>query len=289
MKRLVIHAGTPKTGTSALQDYFAGNAGELLRQGVYYPPPTPGTTKHQILVRLLVNGDLAGLARYLDEVAAATPATAHTIVLSTEGIYNHWRDFPRQAREGLGALLARFQPVLWVWFREPVAYMLSLYQQCLQNPPVANTPYGLDIGFAEFLELPWAQGHLDYPGFIEDWRRLCPGLDLLAMPYEGDTVALAMRLLGLPYSARAGDGRATNKSLSQEGIDIIRAINRRPLPPAERAEAIAMARKLDALAFREAPGPRPDACSAAAIEQLMNRYDFPSLSRRHGLAWTARA
>ncbi|MFN3867408.1 MAG: hypothetical protein ACK4MD_11960, partial [Demequina sp.] len=46
--KLVLHIGTPKTGTTTLQRWFAGNRAAVLAQGVWYPE-TLGAENHRKL------------------------------------------------------------------------------------------------------------------------------------------------------------------------------------------------------------------------------------------------
>ncbi|MCB8837171.1 hypothetical protein, partial [Aurantimonas sp. VKM B-3413] len=59
-RRLVLHVGLPKTGTSALQLWCSSHSEELLKQGIRYPTPSSQTQmpKHQFMVTDLQTGDL---------------------------------------------------------------------------------------------------------------------------------------------------------------------------------------------------------------------------------------
>ncbi|MDQ6962738.1 MAG: hypothetical protein Q9M28_09480, partial [Mariprofundaceae bacterium] len=73
----------------------------------------------------------------------------HTIILSSEGIYNYWWDFPDESKDILTTLHHHFDVEIWVWFREPLAFIESYYKQCIRNPQVKSNPcYGKDLSFA---------------------------------------------------------------------------------------------------------------------------------------------
>jgi hypothetical protein len=56
----------------------------------------------------------------------------------------------------LRELSKRFDIEIWVWFREPLAFIESYYKQCIRNPQVENTPcYGKNLSFAEMLDIDW--------------------------------------------------------------------------------------------------------------------------------------
>ncbi|MGH3351911.1 MAG: hypothetical protein ACRDPS_14685 [Nocardioides sp.] len=125
MKSIVVHAGLPKTGTSAVQAFFSANTERLSRAGIFYP-------QH----RIDKNGISAGNAGSLMErsghlfVASSREVTktledfeasgCHTLLLSSEAFLP---ELP-----GLAELMppqTRF--VLYV--RDPLAFLESDYNQ----------------------------------------------------------------------------------------------------------------------------------------------------------------
>ena len=97
-RRLILHGGTPKTGTSALQWCLDANRKVLAQRGFWYPPSSnPREPKHQELIGALMAADEARFEECIDSALSEMPSDAHTVILSTEGIFNHWWDFcPRQ-------------------------------------------------------------------------------------------------------------------------------------------------------------------------------------------------
>lgn len=163
----MLHAGTGKTGTTALQQTLFRHVDVLAKQGVWYPPldVEPIQKKHQYLVELLRAGDSLGLACRLREIIGA-----RTVMLSTEGLFNHWWDYSAQSKAMLRQLSAPFDLEVWVCFREPLAFALSVYAQLLRNPrlPDYSPVYGLDVGLEEMLETEWFVQRLDYLGFVQE-------------------------------------------------------------------------------------------------------------------------
>jgi hypothetical protein len=86
MKELILHIGLPKTGTSSLQHYLAGNAGELSGQRICYPKTGRRSVAHH---------DLAAACRYVLPVGgafkdlrrdfAAEVAAYDRVIVSSEG------------------------------------------------------------------------------------------------------------------------------------------------------------------------------------------------------------
>lgn len=50
--RFLIHAGLPKTGSTAIQKFLTVNRSRLMEQGVHYPPSIAGAYQHIAFVRL---------------------------------------------------------------------------------------------------------------------------------------------------------------------------------------------------------------------------------------------
>ena len=104
--RWVFHAGTPKTGSSSLQFIFDNHRELLLQNGILYPSNVSRVKepKHQWFVSQLINGDIQGLIANLESALMEAGDNTHTIILSSEGIYNHWWDFPDKSKQFLNNL-----------------------------------------------------------------------------------------------------------------------------------------------------------------------------------------
>ena len=139
-KRLLLHGGTPKTGTTALQRWLHGNRSHLASHGFLYPVHgTDGETpKHQWLITALRQSDgemvseaAAGIAAELEDLAHPI----HTVILSTEGLYNHFAAYFSAHGACFGELAGECRLELVACFRDPIDYACSRYRQNLINPP----------------------------------------------------------------------------------------------------------------------------------------------------------
>ena len=230
-RRLILHAGTPKTGTSSLQWYLADHRQALAAQGFWYPPPEErGEPKHQRLIALLMHEDESAFVEYCEASLRQMPDHVHSIIFTTEGLFNHWRDFSPQAKSRLRAFASIFDVSLCVWFREPESFAASLYVQYIKNPvpPGIDMPqsgvYGRDITFEEAMDDEWFRLHLDYPGFYFEAEALFGSDSVQAFRWSGDTVKTFMQCYGidLPYI----NPPRHNTSLRKPGIEIMRIANR---------------------------------------------------------------
>ncbi|MEU6135624.1 hypothetical protein [Nocardioides sp. NPDC047086] len=124
MKSIVVHAGLPKTGTSAVQAFFSANRDTLAEAGIHYP-------QHRVDQNGISAGNAGSLmersghlfvasahavAKTLEEFAASG---CHTLLLSSEAFLP---ELP-----GIAELLPQARFVLYV--RDPLAFLESDYNQ----------------------------------------------------------------------------------------------------------------------------------------------------------------
>ena len=89
--RLILHIGTHKTGTSALQAALEAARPALLERGVLYPstqrPPWPELPKHCSVFHAAISNDAALQARERDDLLAEFDASgAQALLISEEGL-----------------------------------------------------------------------------------------------------------------------------------------------------------------------------------------------------------
>ena len=229
--KLIIHAGTPKTGTTSLQTYLDKNQRKLRGKGILYPHnleklQNPNAPKHQWLEKNLVTTHLEHLLENFKNIISQVKKDTHTIILSSEGVYNYWWDFPDESKGILCELRKLFDTEVWVWFREPLGVIESYYKQCIRNPLIANNPcYGKDLSFAEMLDIEWFSQHLNYQGFVDECQTLFGKNNVSVFKYEGDVVQEVMQKLGLATPHDNPPPRL-NKSLNSASVALLRTINK---------------------------------------------------------------
>lgn len=231
---LIIHAGTPKTGTTSLQIYLDKKQHKLRGKGILYPHnldklQNPTAPKHQWFEKNLVTTHVTFFLENFKNIIAQVKPDTHTIILSSEGIYNSWWDFPEESKALLAAVSQLFDTQLWVWFREPLAFIESYYKQCIRNPQIESNPcYGKDLSFAEMLDIPWFAQHLDYQGFIGECQAVFGADNVFGFQYQGDLVQEVIDKLGLATPHDNPTPRL-NQSLHSASIALLRTINRQNL------------------------------------------------------------
>jgi len=145
--RLLLHVGTHKTGTTAIQAYLSQCRTDLAAQGILYPSLRPGLWKemaahHKVASAVARNWivDRIRLERYrrwLDQAQV----WARITILSAEPIYRHvvgdvrsgdlqaWFAAHRSYLRRLASWLEGFDVRPLVYFRPPDEFAVSLYKE----------------------------------------------------------------------------------------------------------------------------------------------------------------
>ena len=231
-RRLILHAGTPKTGTSALQVSFARDYETYRAAGVVYPLAgrlSAIQPKHQWVARTLRDDRESEFGELMATVETECDDRTHTIVLSTEGLYNLWPLLGAHARAWLVKRLAAYDVAWWVWFRDPVEFCTSYYVQSLWNPhSEQRTEWGRDLNVAEFLDFAHVAAKFDYRAMYRDIESVFGTGSLYGFAYARNVTARANDLLGLPVST--GPERRENVTVTTEaGVRLLRLLNRNAL------------------------------------------------------------
>ncbi|WP_294956226.1 hypothetical protein [Sulfurovum sp.] len=244
--KLILHAGTPKTGTTTLQFFWDKYQDILLEQGVLYAQRDTSSfaPKHQWMVGTLQSNNFTGFLDQFDQATQKRNENTHTILLSTEGIYNHWWDYSPEAKYFLHILGQYFKLDIWVWFRDPVSFAESLYRQYLKNPRVKGINcYGKDLTLNEMLEDDWFVGHLDYVGFLQECEALLGSSHIKVFNMKTDVVTSACKALNVAIDNIEIERH--NEKLSCTLIEALRIFNRSELPFKEKEDLVNMLYKID--------------------------------------------
>ena len=146
MKKLFLHVGTHKTGTTALQNFLMVNKQLLREHGVLIPVSgcvDPYSGCHNIAWELNDDHRFQGDYGTLDELCVEiSESGCHTVVVSSEDFeYLHSRpEALVRLKHRLNAIGCQVEVILF--FREQGEYIISLYAELLKH--------GLDIPFRTF-------------------------------------------------------------------------------------------------------------------------------------------
>ena len=277
--KLVIHAGTPKTGTTSLQTYLDKKQRKLRGKGILYPHnleklQNPSAPKHQWFEKNLVTANLESFLENFKNIISQVKEDTHTIILSSEGIYNYWWDFPVESKDILSELSKLFDIDVWVWFREPLVFIESYYKQCIRNPQVESNPcYGKDLSFAEMLNIEWFSQHLNYQGFVTECQTLFGKNNVSVFKYEGDVVQEVMQKLGLATPHDNPTPRE-NKSLNGASIELLRMINHYDIKAKDKALLMPHLKEINGILENYANEPLIDEESRKRVLKLSSPIKF---------------
>jgi len=277
--KLIIHAGTPKTGTTSLQTYLDKRQRKLRGKGILYPHnleklQNTSAPKHQWFEKNLVTTNLESFLENFKNIISQVKEDTHTIILSSEGIYNYWWDFTDESKDILSELSKLFDIEVWVWFREPLEFIESYYKQCIRNPQVESNPcYGKDLSFAEMLNIDWFSQHLNYQCFVSECQALFGKNNVSVFKYQGDVVQEVIHKLGLATPHDNPTPRE-NKSLNSASIELLRTINHYDIKAKDKALLIPHLKKIDEIIENYANEPLIDEASRKKVLKLSSPIKF---------------
>jgi hypothetical protein len=235
--QLILHAGTPKTGTSSLQVFMDSHRAALLGHGVLYPDvelernPAIQQPKHQWLVNALMTENYRKLECNMDSCLSQTQHGTHTIILSSEGLFKHWWDISLNAKKMLSSLLECYGVKVFVFFREPLDYACSLYRQFLINPQNKNFCHGTCLSLEAVLDNVWFQRQLRYHEYVEDVEQALGSGVVCPIKYSPDKTITKFFEMVVPSGELSHYARAIktqyreNQSIQEQDIQVARFIN----------------------------------------------------------------
>lgn len=295
--RVLLHIGTEKTGTTAIQTFLERNRDPLEGHGVHVLR-SPGSPNHRWVPSSCIADDRtddfiaahsagdrsrferrkrAFLDRFRDELAGLS-ASVHTLVISSEHFHSR---LVRQAEvDAVGALLEGHADEVEVlcYLRPQVDTCVSLYSTAVK--------VGYDTPLDEWLEsCRPSNPYYDYASLLDRWATRF-GHDAMVVRLfdrrelrQGDllhdvTAVIDPQLVGLLEK----DGTSFNESLTPDGQLLGRAVNRALRGRAElRTKAIQLVSELMTGAGEQpSPGRRQQLQAAfATINETVRATYFP--------------
>lgn len=251
-RQLILHGGTPKTGSTALQFWLDQHREQLLEQGILYPSNVsdPNKPKHQWLLDGLRPGQEAMLCqqaeRIADELDRQAPGSVHSILLSTEGLYNHFHDVVATHQEELAQLVSQCATKLIVVFRNPLAFALSRYRQNILNQPSSHPYHGTARSIDELCTDPHWLKALDYLPFLTFWEGLIGISRIHCLPYSQANATSFCQILEFELPDGCEQLTQQNSSVENIGVELIRTINQLQLRSEHRKQLIQHIREAEA-------------------------------------------
>ena len=216
---ILIHIGTPKTGTTSLQDFLARNQAEILQQGVRYitagRDSKAGREAHHPLARAIRG---LGNAEIWNGIRQELSLSSSSInLLSSEGF---WNCDPAMIK---AELPASDEVKIALYLRRQDRYLQSLYKQEVVEGGVKD--------FASWKNNMHRRAH--YLATVEQWAKAFGEKAIILRAYEDadgtiDIVADFCRsVINVDISGMARSLQPRHQGLSprRELLDFVRALN----------------------------------------------------------------
>lgn len=238
VKKVVLHIGYPKTGSSAIQLWMEENRFKLLEHGVWYPifgVKREGglrfnrTSGHSYLVRQLVKKKTAKRAlQLLANELAALPRPVEKLFLSSEMILSHhfWQKPRRHVQKHvINKVVAAFKPadIEVVFFvRPPLEWAEAYYKEIVSNP--AN---GYAASFVDFAKELHKRGLLNPEGILEFLESQIGINRVTMLPYQdarvsSGSIPLMLDTLNVNSSGFSWKHATANASLPDSFVSLLR-------------------------------------------------------------------
>lgn len=235
-RRLILHIGAPKTGSTALQQFLTENRPTLERHGWLYPDVSLRGYGHHDLAFLMGGGypdwatsqtlTLAELVRQLSKASSGDCS----IILSSENFY--LLTDPKRVAEVIEAagLAGRALRVV-VYLRRQDDAHVSWYNQLVKAQGYTGT---ITDSVSRWDEL-W-----DYDVILGRWAAAFGSEALLVRLYEepglidGDIRRDFLEVIGLSGQGIAWSSAPINTRLNRDILEFQRLVNRLPLKPLEK-------------------------------------------------------
>ncbi len=212
---LVLHIGTHKTGTSALQTFLSRNPEALEQAGARYVQSARSAGKaHHELPWAIRGKHGAEMSAWQDLRAELDANSTFENIVSSEGF---WFVDPAAVRAGLEGVR---DIKIVMYLRRQDKYLQSLYKQAVAG--------GRKTGFADWLERSRARG--DYLAVVDRWAAQFGAGALVIRPYESggrtiDVVEDFAGIVGSKVAERKKKTKKHNPSPRSELLQFIRAFN----------------------------------------------------------------
>jgi hypothetical protein len=237
--KLILHIGTPKTGTTAVQHFLHANRERLAACGFHYATPPRGLRHSNFIANALNVGEIRSVHAFLATHGKIARRTgAHTILVSAENFYSMSVLSSMQRRqvcpdvERDRALIETLQSLIpeaiissqiVCYFRRPDRYAESLYSQHVKRGVI------FDGTFDEFL--PIIRPALFYNTCMRLWSDVFGRESCIVRPYEAvstdivaDFVQNVMKMDDIEQFSRVHD--KANERVGRDLLEFKRVRNR---------------------------------------------------------------
>jgi hypothetical protein len=233
-RRLLIHAGPPKTATSAIQNLLWVNRASLRDEGILYPDrvASPRDPRHMFVQQEMAAGRISPVMK--EVIAEADRLCCHSIVLSSEGIAKQLCTLEKHVGAEFMRSVEGWDVEFVFVLREINAAKISLFRQHIVNPPKPLSANPLERlhatgrSFRKWERCPEIDNMLNPDVFRSRINDIFEGSKVSLLDYDNSVVSSFCALLAcsdLPVKAGA-DRR--NVMPPDEYIEVLRRVNALP-------------------------------------------------------------
>lgn len=237
-KRIWLHIGATKTGTTAFQSFCAMHAHALEREGILYPETgRAGVAHHRLAWAVNPQGPTEAAEKlYGDLFREIGRSDATDIVISSEVF------FIRTAVDRLAGFLTGHDVRILVFLRRQDEWSELMYAQYVKQPEFRAT-----ASIADAPEMRIIEPVLDYEQWMNVWAGHFGDAGMICCPYFGsgpektDTIRAIFSLLGhesIGSWKSSRDAGAVNRSISAPELEIVRLSNDLGLINRDRARLL---------------------------------------------------
>lgn len=236
MKKITLHIGYNKTGSSAIQSYCNQNRESLMKAGVCYPRAGILDSAHYGIseyfighpVKTGVHSEREFLATLKQEISGCG---CNNVILSSEYFTIANPDHITRLKATLQEIAPEYQVQAIIYLRRHDLWFESLFNQAEKTAP--SPPWEMDIRDYVLHILGTASPECSYLRVINRWAGVCGDGSIIVRPFEagqftgGTLITDFFHALGvkLPDDADIATGKH-NESLSREVLYAIGAVKR---------------------------------------------------------------
>lgn len=230
-KKLFIHAGTHKTGTSFFQHAAYLNTENLQDAGILYPSTGLGIkTNHNRYAHRVLGIDIAaGKKNRFPEIIEDLneDVALKTALISYEG-FSHPQTIKKLAASK--AMFNAVDPHVILVFRPHIDLMISLYREMCQHVSFQGSLHDL-MRPKTARAKHWGQC-LHYTETLKAWQKIVPKKNIHVFSYRElrkDILGTLMSVVGYNGTMILPENPTTNRTLSAPFAGLMRLINRQDL------------------------------------------------------------